>query len=173
NSISTMGDHDGDGKNDLLVGSWLADDSASSDGAAYILRMSLSCPGTAVEYGAACAGSGGFEPRLLPITCPVAGGLQTLRIDRGLGGSLAALLFGLNPAALPIGASGCLLNVAPVVGPSLLVPLGGSGPGNGTLTLSGLVPPSAAGLKIAMQAFVQDPVGLAGFVTTNGLDLQY
>lgn len=173
NSISTMGDHDGDGKTDLLVGSWLEDDSGSNDGAAYILRMSLSCPGTAVEYGVGCAGTGGFEPRLLPLTCPVAGGQQVLRIDRALGGSIAALLFGLNQAAIPIGASGCLLNISPVVGPALIVPLGGIGAGNGTLTLSGVVPPSALGLKATMQSFVQDPVGLAGYVTSNGLELQY
>ncbi|MFG0316116.1 MAG: integrin alpha [Planctomycetota bacterium JB042] len=173
NSISTMGDHDGDGKNDLLVGSWLEDDSSTNDGAAYILRMSLSCPGTAVEYGDGCPGSGAFVPRLLPITCPVAGGQQVLRIDRALGSSVVAILFGVNQAALPIGASGCFLNVAPIVGPSLVVPLGGAGPGNGTLTLSGVVPPSAVGLTARMQAFVQDPVGLAGFVTTNGLELQY
>ncbi len=172
NTVTALDDQNGDGFLDLLVGAWLDDDGGSNIGSAYVLNLSRACPEKVQEFGAGCAGSGGFVPRLTTTNCPDAGGPAGLRVERGLGGSIAVILFGLSPAAIPIGATGCVLSVAPVLGPTLNVPLGGVGPGNGSVTLLGTVPASAAGLSVALQVFVADATP-QGYSNSNGLLLKF
>ncbi|MFG0317821.1 MAG: DUF6923 family protein [Planctomycetota bacterium JB042] len=124
------------------------------------------------KYGAGCAGSGGFVPVLeVAPYLPVAGTQIVVTVENGLGGAACHLFFGLNEAALPMGL-GCALNVAPLFPVSIALPLGGAGPGNGQVTLPGVLPASAAGLSFTMQAFVVDPVGPLGFSNSNGFRVE-
>lgn len=120
-------------------------------------------------YGRGCPGSGGLVPTLstssnmLPAQAQIA-----ITVSDALGGSSAHVFFGLSEGALPMG-GGCTLNVSPLLPASLVLPLGGVGPGTGTATLAGVLPAGAAGLAFTMQAFVIDPQGALGFANSNGL----
>ncbi len=124
------------------------------------------------EYGVGCAGSGGFVPKLTSTPCGAVdvNSQLSMTISGALGGASATIFIGLQEAALPIGGSGCTLNVVPLL-VNFTVPLGGAGPGAGFLTLSGVIPPSAAGLGFKSQAFVVDPAGIEGFAASNGLSV--
>ncbi len=123
-------------------------------------------------YGTGCAGTGGFVPELSTSPCgTIVNGTQiTVQVSEGLGGAPLVLFFGLNQAALPIG-GGCTLNIAPVLPGLVSVPLGGVGPGNGGVILTGIMPASAAGVTFTMQGFVGDNGSPIGFTATNGVQL--
>lgn len=122
------------------------------------------------EYGAGCPGSGGFVPNLTSSPCGAVdvNTQLVMTVSGGLGGASATFFLGIQEVALPIGGSGCTLNVSPLL-VNFTVPLGGTGPGNGVLTLAGVIPPSAAGLGFKAQVFVIDPAGAEGFAASNGL----
>jgi hypothetical protein len=128
------------------------------------------CDGTALPYGAGCPGSGFFTPVLALEGCPVAGSNVTLAIKKGLGGSFATLLFGLVPANVPVG-GGCALLVAPLIGPQIVLPLAGFGPGTGTLDLPGFIPLGTSGVSFTMQVFVIDPSTTLGASASNGVQV--
>ncbi|MBL8765841.1 MAG: hypothetical protein JNL94_00655, partial [Planctomycetes bacterium] len=84
----------------------------------------------------------------------------------------ALLVFGQDEAALAIEGGPCTLNVAPLIGPTLVLPLSGFGPGQGELQLGGMMPngiPSLA--QLYLQAFVADGGAPSGFASTQGLEL--
>lgn len=128
------------------------------------------CPGDVVEYGTGCAGSGGFVPHLWAAGCPVVGAPIKVNVEGGLGGATALLFFGLNQAAIPLGL-GCTLNVSPLLPAVISFPLNDVGPGNGTASLAGVVPGSAAGVTFTMQVFVLDGGAPLGASNSNGLEL--
>lgn len=131
------------------------------------------CGGGVTSYGSGCAGTGGIVPGLDATSsppCPDPGATIGLSIHQGLGGATAVLVFGLNQAAIPAG-GGCTLNLSPLVGPALTLPLGGVGPGAGSVALNGVLPPSAAGVTLTMQAIVLDPGSPIGASATNGVEL--
>jgi hypothetical protein len=128
------------------------------------------CSGSITEYGSGCPGSGGFVPHLALSGCPEPNDLVSFSVTNGLGGSTALLLFGLNQAAVPIG-GGCSLNVSPVLPVVLVLPLFGSGPGNGSISFDAVLPGDAPAVTVTMQVFVIDagnPIGGAG---TNGVEV--
>lgn len=49
------------------------------------------------------------------------------------------------------------------------LPLGGSGPGQGAVTVTGVWPKTAPGLSLALQAFVLDAGAGGGYCATNGI----
>jgi hypothetical protein len=126
-------------------------------------------------YGAsatACAGSGGFVPRLQATCCPIPGQTITITIDRGLGGSTAVVLFGLAQAAIPIpGPGACVLRVAPVLPITFSLPLFGVGAGNGAISFPSTIPPGVYGAAITLQAFVIDGGVPQGYAGSNGLEV--
>ncbi|MFG0315983.1 MAG: hypothetical protein ACF8XB_01825 [Planctomycetota bacterium JB042] len=119
---------------------------------------------------AGCVGSGGFTPKLSLSGVPVAGQQLGVSVSDGLGGAAAVFFFGAGLASVPMN-GGCSLRVAPLFPASFSVPLGGSGPGNGSLTLSAVLPPSLAGTSFGMQVFVADGGAPAGFSNTNAVQL--
>ena len=121
-------------------------------------------------YGQGCVGSGGFIPTLTLSGVPAAGSSVSLIIGAGLGGSTAVILLGTGQAAAPIG-GGCFLNVAPVLPAMLIVPLAGVGPGAGTATLFGPLPPGSTGVTFTMQAFVAEPSLPTSYSNTKGLQM--
>jgi len=127
------------------------------------------CGGSAVSYGTGCAGSGGLVPSLTWSGCAEVGKLVSLTIADGLGGATAVLFFGANQGSLPVG-GGCRLLVSPVLA-AAGVTLSGSGPGNGNISIVGVIPPNAAGSKTTLQAFVIDPANPIGGAGTNGVEV--
>jgi len=129
------------------------------------------CPSQGVLFGTGCAGGGTQPiPSLAMTGCALPGDAVFLHVTNGLGGSTAIYHFGLAQAALPMGFD-CTLNVQPLLPLALLVPLGGTGPGNGEALIAGTLPPSASGVKFTTQAFVLDPSVPMGATATNGLEI--
>lgn len=128
-------------------------------------------PPCAVVYGGACPGTGGFAPALAAASCPDAGtgGTLALELTGGPGGALAMVVLGFQQAALPLG-GGCTLYVQPIV-VSLLVPSGGTGPGNGFVLLAASVAPATTGVTFTAQGLFADPAPVVGFTASNGLSL--
>lgn len=127
--------------------------------------------GSATTYGDGCPGTWLFTPELTMNGCFKAGGNAQLDLKLGLGGANAFLMFGLNPAALPL-QNGCTLNVTPllpiVLGPLPLTP---GIPSQGAFSMGLVLPPSVTPGTIRMQAFVADPGVPQGYSNTKGLAL--
>lgn len=173
NTLSGIGDQDGDGILDIAVGAWLTDDATSEDGAVYVLHPGAACPDQVIQYGKGCPDAFGNTPRLFATSCPDAGTVANLGIDGAQGGASGVLLLGLNQAAIPIGAGGCSLWVSPVLPATIPLTLSGSGPGNGSITLFGPIPASVAGFSITMEVILSNSSVGQGFNTTNGIELGF
>ena len=127
------------------------------------------------HFGDPVAGSGGFEPRLIALEPPMLGNPNaTICLVDGLGGAQAVLAFdaqkgfGLPAFGVPMWVLG--------TGAMVLVPLGpldGAGDGQGAWSGTFPMPVSSVfnGVKIYLQAFVVDPGGPQGIVTTDGLEM--
>lgn len=126
------------------------------------------CGGDADPYGAGCAGTGGFVPSLAIEGCPQVGDMFSVDIANALGGSSAVLLIGLGQSSIPVG-GGCSLLVSPLAPVTLTVPLGGVGPGTGSLSIPLIVTPNLAGADFTLQAWVIDPATGIGGAGTNGV----
>src|SRR5690606_33040374 len=160
--VARGGDHDLDGTLDILA----------MVPPAEVRVYSGSCDAL-VRFGSGCPGSGGLVPSLDAdlLACVLKpGDAFTLAIEGGLGGETALLVFGAAKASIPTGA--CTLLVAPLVGPLLSIPLGGSGPGKGNAILPVTVPSAAAGATFRRQALATDPNAPFGYTATNGLLIQ-
>ncbi len=127
-------------------------------------------PGCSEEYGSGCPGSGGFVPYLSTVECPIAGYPITLDVVDCLGGSTAVFLFGAARGSYLMD-NGCTLNLSGLSPLLIAVPMGGFGPGNGCLTIAGLLPAGSAGQTLRIQVFVLDAGANGGFANTNGLEL--
>lgn len=136
----------------------------------YFETWFLACAGVNQTYGTGCQGTGTHVPKLSMIGCPLPGSQVVLEISQGLGGSTALLLFGLGQGNTPVG-GGCSLLVSPLVGPTLAIPLAGTGPGNGSINLPGIIPAGTTGASFTMQAWVIDPTPAPGAAATNGLQV--
>ncbi|MBI4881171.1 MAG: FG-GAP repeat protein [Planctomycetes bacterium] len=167
-SVSGTGDVNGDGRDDFAAGASTEDTNGYLAGAALVYG-GVPCPGSVSSYGAGCPGSGGFTPSLALLGCASPGSLVTLEIENGLGGVLAFLFVGLNAVSIPAGGS-CTLLVDPI--PLILpLPLGGSGAGEGAISVPAQIPSGMANVLVRAQAFLPDPGGVPGFSTTNGLHI--
>jgi len=134
------------------------------------LRGACGCATSLITIGHGCAGSTGLIPRLLPSHCPAAGQSLSVSLVNGLGGAWSVLAFGAAPGQLAL-TSDCNLLVNPLVGPLIVEPLAGTGPGAGQLTLGAMFPASSHGETISIQAFVVDAGVPRGFSASAGLQL--
>ncbi|MBI4879033.1 MAG: hypothetical protein HY812_05145 [Planctomycetes bacterium] len=127
-----------------------------------------------ISYGQGCPGTGGIIPTLSMDGIPLPGSTVTVHVKDGVGGGTAFIFAGLYQAAVPMGYD-CLLNVWPLspgfVGPVPLFPIGGTGPGNGSISFPGAIPVTTSPGSIALQAFVLDAGVSAGFSNTNGVEM--
>lgn len=129
------------------------------------------CLGSALPFGAGCGGALGIVPSLAIAGCPGVGNPIQLAVSQGLGGSTAILLVGLAQGSAALGA-GCSLLVAQPLPIAVPLPLGGAGPGAGSVTVFATVPAAAAGVNLALQAFVIDATVTIGASATQGVWLQ-
>ncbi len=168
-SVDGTGDVDHDGFGEVIGGAPQNDQAGAEAGKATVFRVTP-CSGSATAYGAACAGSGGFVPSLAVSGCVTQGGILTVQVAGGLGGAFSMMFVGLSAASLPAG-GGCTLLLNPIV-LSIPLPLGGSGPGNGAITVPATIPYSAPDVIVKVQVFVADAgAGAQGFSTTNGVSI--
>jgi len=103
------------------------------------------------------------------VGCSQVGSNVSLNISNGLGGALMLLMFSNAPGNIKVGK--CDLLVNPILGISGAF-LNGSGPGFGTLSISGVIPPAAVNTNNAIQAWVVDPAVGIGAAATNGIGIR-
>lgn len=164
--VALIGDVNGDGSPEFAVAS-------PTEGKGIVRIYSMKCGATA-PIGAGCAGSGGIVPTVAANGCLTPGGTISLDVSNAVGGSIAYFALGLGPGSAPLG-NGCLLNVAPLapslLGPFILFPLGGSGPGVGFLNIVAEVPIASPLGSLALQGLVLDPGAPSGYCVTGGVSL--
>lgn len=167
--VAVVADTNGDLLADVLVGAFKDDNFGGDSGSARLFFES--CGGSTAIYGAGCPGSGGFIPELRLEGCPESGNPVVLSIDQALGGTSALLLFGLGPANIQFGL--CTLLVTPILPAQIVLPLFGSGPGNGNIAVGATIPPVPSTVSFAMQAAVTDggAASFLGVAMTNGVSV--
>jgi len=161
-SISADTGTDVTGRLFALTGSVTLDSNAIS-----IAEM---CQATTTDYGEGCAGDGGFIPAL-SMGLAIEDHDVTVELDGGLGGSTAFIFVGSGPVSHPLkpfSGCGCTLFVRPAF-PAFVLPLMGTGAGQGSFSLDFMVPPSTAGIMLALQAFVVDPSSACGYSASNAV----
>ena len=79
-------------------------------------------------------------------------------------------MFGLAPTPQVFSTS-CVLHIGGLLPSSIVLPLFGSGAGNGSLTLPATLPSLASGVTFTMQAACADPTLPWGYTTTNALEV--
>ncbi len=136
-------------------------------GSAYVYDRATAVVG----YGAGCAGTDRIRPTIGLEGCPELGGEVTLAIRNGLGGAPALLVFGLDRDEIPVGSSGCSLDVWPLLPVFVDLVLAGSGPGDGSLLIPAQIPDDLGAVAFTMQAFVFDPGVSSGRAGTNALEV--
>lgn len=132
-------------------------------------RITDSCGGAFTDYGSACAGSGGLLPHLGGTGCPVTGESFAIVIEDCLGGALAYLVLGSGEGNVPL--QGCTLLVQPLYPVAPLFTLAGTGAGNGTATIAGVIPSLSSTTSIWLQALILDGGAPNGLSASNGLKL--
>lgn len=125
------------------------------------------------SYGAGCAGFGGFTPKLAVTSAlpPTSGGPFDVALTDGLGASTALLFVGFGQAQLPL-SPGCFFNIATVIPSPITLPLGGTGAGDGSITIPTTLPAGLTGLIFNLQAFVIDPGVPRGYSSSPGLQVE-
>lgn len=162
--VAPVSDFDGNGIADLAVGAYADDNGTLDSGSVWLLKLN--------QYGHASAGSCGIVPMLTTTTPGTAASPIRFDVSDAFGGpGFVALLAGTEKVSLPMG-GGCTLYVLPIL-PVITLPLGGSGCGNGFVTLATTIPPGLGGLTLSFQAFAVDAGAVLGFSGTNGVTVRF
>jgi len=125
-----------------------------------------------VDYGAGCAGNGGFTPRLQARDDTAAGGTMEFSIYEADGGAIAVVLIAFSATETSISPV-CDLLVGPAPVFPISLALGGT-PGNageGELTVSSMIPATAGAGTVFLQAFCSDVTKPEGFTASNAVAL--
>lgn len=166
-SLGDVGDVNGDGVAELLAGDPESIFNGLQTGSAFV--FSGIC-GEIASYGSGCGGSGGHVPSLSITSCATPGAPITFDIQNGWGGGIAWLIAGPSPSSIPT-TGGCTLLVFPF-GALYPLPMSGSGPGGGSITLTTVLPISMGLGTAYLQAVVDDPGHSRGFSMTNGVRME-
>ena len=135
----------------------------------------VECEGCTINgksIGPGTPGSGGITPLLETNNGSCDGSTpREVIVSEGLGGAFSLLLMNANRLDLPF--AGGTLYINPANWIILPIFLGGSGPGNGSLTLSDSINLSAAiGLPLYLQLMVADPGASKNVALSNGVEMQ-
>lgn len=164
-SVSGVGDVDGDGFSEVIIGIPVTSFLAPNGGKAIVVSGD-EC-GSIRSLGAGCVGTGGFTLALSLTGCLVLGEPLEFEIQDGPGGAPVALLVS-GTSGTTTFANGCPLELAL---PATLVPLGllsSGGPGDGQITLGATVT-GVPGATYYLGAVIQDGDQT---ITSNTLELQ-
>ena len=142
-SVSMSGSH-------ILVGAFEADESGDESGTTYLFGDLV------VPYGGACPGPNGVAPQIELTPCPLVPSVVSLKVGHAPGTTLAAVLFGLDPAD-----DGCPIWIGSLLPAALFVPLSTSG----SFETTASIPPDHVLGSFTMQAFV--PASPAGGVAAS------
>lgn len=160
NSVAALGDLNGDGTVDMVVGADHDDDGFSDAGAVYVLFLESS---VFTDIGDALAGSYG-DPGLSGTGDFVVGQSVGVALTNALENSLAYLVFSVAYLNAPF--KGGVLVPDPTQGG--LFPLN-TGP-TGDLALAGLWPAGVpAGFPVIFQYWIVDPIAINGFAASNAI----
>ncbi len=167
-AVSGVGDANGDGFDDIVVGDSTANELGPESGT---VRLYSSTCGTIASYGAGCAGAGGFAPTLTLAGCSTRGASLALEIHGGPGGAAFLIAGGAQRSSIPIGLE-CILLVGQPFTPifSSLLDDPGQGPGTGDFEVTAKLPVLLMG-TVTVQTFVQDEGTAVGITVTNGVEL--
>lgn len=163
--VDGVGDTDGNGYPDLVIGARDDDDAGSNAGS---VRIYNGCSGAIENAGAPIPGSGGFVPQIRILGCPRAAAEIRFELDGGLGGAPAALFVAPSLGSTPL-PSGDVIGVALPIYFALPIGLGGAGPGAGNVSILVPLPPTAAGATFAVQAVISDALAPHGIALSNAL----
>lgn len=152
------GDLDGDGLGDFV---------AASDLATTVVAYP-ECPDLTEEYGAGCAGSGGFVPSLAAGGCTDSNGFVSIGISGAFGHTTGFLFLGASEIAAPL-PSGCTLLVGPLFPATVPLVFGGAGPGAGIAHAGATLPAIASTAVLTAQAIVIDPQVARGYSASNAV----
>lgn len=167
-AIADLGDIDLDGRSDYAVGQ-PGFDSVFSGAGRVIVYGGL--PVFVNSIGSGCPGSGEVIPALQSEASPPLGAPFAFHIKSAMGNSLA-LLAASKSGSVHAQPNGCMVYLGTPVSVMLPVPLGGYGPGGGSATVWGQIPPNAlAGAAFEVQAFILDPGAFGGYCATNALEV--
>lgn len=124
-----------------------------NDNTQYAANLFAWLAGAGGNYGTGCPDVNGITPQLTLTGFPTPGGVVKLKISEAPGGSIAALLIGTGKGqGISVGL--CNLLVWPLIDPQIFLPLGGSGPGTGSLEFDIFVPPGLPQQLFTLQAFI-------------------
>lgn len=165
--VMVLGDLDGDGRREWLVGApeGKAYGVPNAPGAIHLFT-SRDCHASAPEYGAGWPGTLGV-PELTASSAPLLGEPIDLVLGNSYGPStLGLVLLGFGKAQLPSSWDGDFLVAPPWIAFSFLLPSGG-------LTLQETIDPDATlcGLELDAQLLVADPGASDGVAFSRGLEL--
>jgi hypothetical protein len=167
----------------LVIGGNYADCNANQrpDPCDLLLGSSKDCDGNLApddcewlqfEYGTGYPGAGGVMPQAKVSGCVATGAVLYYDLSHCLGGSLAFIVIGAQPAVIATDVGPDLL----IADPQHVVPvkLAGVGAGKGVVTVFGT---QAYGLmpysSIRIQTFVADGFAAKGFASTAGLEVRF
>lgn len=165
-SMAFAGDLNQDGHADFIGGTPYTNH-PPGDGTIRIYSGSI---GEITPFGQGCPGAGGLTPGLRMSGWASPSGIVMLELINGLGGSLSLLFVGSSKASLPLG-GGCELLLFPI-GATYPVPLSGSGPGDGWISLTIQLPAATPVGTYFMQALVPDAAGAKGYSMSNALSIE-
>ena len=123
------------------------------------------------SFGTGCTGSGGIAPTLTVAGCPRPGGDLHLRVERGAGGAMAAILIGGGEGERPVGGR-CSLLLQPLYPAMFVTSLDPGGAGEGATSLFGTLPASLPPTTITAQAWIADPGSPIGHTVTHGVTIR-
>jgi probable HAF family extracellular repeat protein len=121
-------------------------------------------------YGAGCKGSYGYTPGFYGQgECTSSSEISAVLVN-GHGGMPGLLLFGSGYSHFAF-KPGCVVQIMPLLPPSVFLTLMGSEAGAGSIRLDITLPPGLTPAAITMQFLLMDPGGPGGFTVSNPLEM--
>lgn len=165
NSVTRLGDVDGDGCDDLAVGAYLNDDGGDAHGSVWVLSLAGPEPQVWMNLGNGLGGTSLLPPVLEGSGTACPGTDVTLTLSGALENALAYTCVGIDTVYLPAKGGVLVPNIDP---PGFYVSLSTDAMGGFAITATwpDILP---VGTPLYFQIWVKDPGGIHGWSASNGL----